>query len=307
MPRKPPVEERKIILMRDQRRRYGARLFFSLLHPEHIGTLKNVSLLLADGTLGRIRPSMRSSLDLGFNYELDVEGFPTAAEAEDAGMRAAQALLLTAIDLDFGVRFDYTNHHPSTIYDRTVESGEVISMLGVISWPETVVLETLSNALQEPERNRKLTLSMELLASSQLEANDRAKFIMAVSALEPLASSQYLGTNVDAFVTRALADLQADSTVPSDIKPSLEGRLRMLRKESVRQSLRRLCDRWFPENLQAAKYLDYVYKLRSELLHEGAASDPDILFSQEIPKVRNHVRRIYEQEFGREFHVPTIA
>jgi hypothetical protein len=238
---------------------------------------------------------------------LEVEGFATAAEAEGAGMKAAQALLLTALDLDFGVRLTYTNHHPSTVYDRTVSTGDAMAALGTTSWQETIVIEKLADNFQTGLRGRRLTMSMELLASSYMEANDRAKFIMAVSALEPLAEAQDLGLEVKAFVARALLELRADSSVPAHLRSSIEGRINQLRTESVRQSLLRLCDRWFPGDRETAKYLDYVYGLRSELLHDGAIADQDILLSTEIAKVQRRVRGIYEQEYGRKFRVTTEA
>jgi len=307
MPSKPPTEERQIILARDHRRRYGARLAFRVLHPAHIGALANVPIFLRDGTVGHIRPDTRPTWDFGSGYELEVEGFATAAEAEDAGLRAAQALLLTALDLDFGVRLTYTNHHPSTVYDRTASTGVAMAALGVASWSKTVLLEKLTDSLHIGLRDRKLTLSMELLASSYMEANDRAKFIMAVSALEPLAEAQDLGAEVRAFVDRAVMELRADGTVPAHLRASIEARLGQLRKESVRQSLLRLCDRWFPNDHEAAVHLDHVYRLRSELLHEGAVADQDILLSAEITKVQRRVRRIYEQEYSRTFRVATAA
>jgi hypothetical protein len=282
-------------------------LAFRVLHSTHIGELANVSILLRDGTLGRIRPDTRPTWDFGAGYELEVEGFATAAEAENAGLRAVQALLLTALDLDFGIRFSYTNHYPSTVYDRTVSTGVSMAALGVASWSETVLLEKLADSLHIELRDRKLTLSMELLASSYMEANDRAKFIMAVSALEPLAETQDLGDEVRAFVDRAINDLRADGAVPARLRASIEGRLGQLRKESVRQSLFRLGDRWFPNDHEAAEYLDHVYRLRSELLHDGAVADQDILLSTEITKVRRRVRRIYEQEYDRVFRVATAV
>ena len=278
---------------------------FRVLHPLHLGTLANVSILLSDGTLGRIRPDTRPTWDFGSGYELEIEGFATAAEAEDAGLRTAQALLLTVLDFGFGVRLTYTNHQPTTVYDRTVSTGAAMAALGVTAWQETAILERLTSSLHIGLRDRKLTLSMELLASSYMEANDRTKFIMAVSALEPLADPQDLGSEVKVFVDRAISDLRADGSVPARLRASIEGRLGQLRKESVRQSLHRLCDRWFPNDHIAAEYLEYVYGLRSELLHEGMVADQDILLSPEITKVQRHVRRIYEQEYSRTFRVPT--
>lgn len=304
---KSPEEERRIILSRDHRRRYGTCIFFRVLHPLHIGTLENVTFLLPDGTYGRIRPDTRPSWEPGIKYEIQVEAFSTGAAAEAVGMQVAQALLLTALDLDFGVRLDYANHWPSTIYDRTVSTRFTAAVMGVGSWEETIILEKLTDALQEPLRNRKLTLSMELLASSYLEANERAKFIMAVSSLEPLAESQDLGCEVEAFVSAVLANLQSNTSISETLRPSLEGRVRQLRKESVRQSLLRLCAKWFPASKEAAQYIEYVYQLRSQILHEGSVADPDILLAQETSKVRRYVRHIYEQEFGRKFRVATAA
>lgn len=307
MPRKPPPEERQLILFRDHRRRYGARLEFRVLHSRHIGALDSVTVLLPDGTIGRVRPNTRSTWDPGSGYELEVEGFPTAAEAEEAGLRAAQALLLMALDLDFGVRLEYTNHQPPTVYDRTISLGSSMSATGMTYWPEELLLEKLVDGFTSPLRDRRLLLSMELLAASYLEANDRARFVMAVSALEPLAAAQELGEEVAAFVARALDDLKRDTSIAAELRPSLEGRLHALRKESVRQSLVRLCSRWFPGDRKAVGYLDYVYGLRSQILHDGAVSDLDIVLAQETSMVRRYVRHIYEQEFGRAFRVGTAA
>lgn len=304
---KPPPEERRIILARDHRRRYGARLTFRVLDSLHLGALANVSFFLSDGTLGRIRPDQQATWDFGVGYALEVEGFATAGEAEEAGMRAAQALLLTALDLNFGVRLTYRNHHPSTVYDQTISTGDAMAALGISHWPETIVLEKLTDSFQLGPRDRKLTLSMELLASSYLEANDRAKFIMAVSALEPLADAQELGDEVGAFVDKTLRGLRADTTIPSHLRPSMEGRVKQLRTESVRQSLLRLCGRWFPGDRETTKYLEHVYGLRSELLHKGEIGDKDILLPNEIEKVQRRVRAIYEQEYGRTFRVSTAA
>lgn len=307
MARKSPSEERRIILARDHRRRYGVRVAFRVLHAQHIGTLSNVTLLFPDGSFGRIRQEGTTSWELGVPHELQLEAFPTAAEAEEAGMRAAQALLLTAINLNFGLRLEYSNHQPPTVYDRTVSSGMAIAGMAVVSWPEPVIVEQLSHAFEESIRDRRILLSMELLASSTLEANDRARFVMAVSALEPLAASGPLGPNVDNFVKRAVTDLRSDIGIPSELRQSLEGRLTQLKKESVRQALSRLCANWFPGSTEAREYIDYVYGLRSEILHNGAVSDLDILLAQETVKVRQYIRRIYEQEFRASFKSSTAV
>lgn len=305
MARKPPSEERRIILANDQRRRYGTRIVFRVLHALHIGTLADVTFLLPDGTCGHIRPRSSRSSEVGVAYELDIEAFPSAAEAEQAGMRAAQALLLTAISLDFGIRLDYTGHEPPTVFDRTVSPGMTTSVEAITSWPEEVIIQELTDDFQQDLRDRRVLLSMELLAASTLESNDRARFVMAVSALEPLAVQLSLGDEVGQFVARALADLRAAPAIPQSLRASLEGRVRQLQTESVRQALSRLCARWFPGDATAREDIDHVYALRSEILHNGRVSDLDTLLGAETRNVRQYLRRIYEQEFVRKFRVVT--
>ena len=307
MARKPPKEERRIILASDHRRRYGARLRFRVIDERYLGTLANVTLLFQDGTFGRLRKEGEDSWELGVPFELDLSAYPSAAEAETAGQRAAQALLLTALSFDFGLRLEYSNHQPATVIDRTVSIGMVGGGRMFATWPEEAIAAQMSNDFNEPIRARRILLSMELLASSSLEANDRTRFVTAVSALEPLAEIQDLGPDVADFVGSALALLRSDPRVEGGLRSSLEGRLQQLKRESVRQSLRRLSATWFPHDPSAPAYIDYVYGLRSEMLHEGTISDLDVLLGPETRKVRQYLRQIYEQEFKRKFRATTAV
>jgi len=121
---------------------------------------------------------------------------------------------------------------------------------------------------------------------------------MAVSALEPLAVQEHLGPEVAAVVDDLVTRLAAASTIPSNLMHSLEGRLRQLKRESVRQALKRLCAQWLPGEEAAWVQLDKAYALRSEMLHEGRPQDLDILLSEETIKVSNLLRRIYQQAYG---------
>lgn len=297
MPRKPPQEERKLILARDQRRKYGARLVFQVQRAEYIGGLENVTLLLDDGTLATIEPGRTLEWEGGKRYQIEVNAFPTASEAEDAGMRTAQALLLTAVSLNFGLRLNYHSHEPPTVFDRTVSTGFGFWGEGFASCSQDVVLNELAKALAVPLCDRRLFLSMELFVAAALESNDRARFVMAVSALEPLAAQETLGPEVAAVVDDLIARLAAASTIATDLRHSLEGRLRQLKRESVRQALKRLCAQWLPGEAAAWVQLDKAYKLRSEMLHEGRPQDLDILLSEETTKISNLLRRIYQQAY----------
>lgn len=298
MPLKSPPEERKLILARDQRRKYGARLVFQVQRAEYIGGLENVTLLFDDGTLATIEPGRTLEWEGGRRYQIEVNAFPTASEAEDAGMRTAQALLLTAVSLNFGLRLNYHSHEPPTVFDRTVSTGSGFWAEGFASWPQEVVLNELAKALAVPLHDRRLLLSMELFVAAALESNDRARFVMAVSALEPLAVQECLGPDVAVVVDDLIARLAAASTIAPELRHSLEGRLRQLKRESVRQALKRLCAQWLPGEAAAWVQLDRTYALRSELLHEGRPQDLDILLSEETTQVSNLLRRIYQQAYG---------
>ena len=95
--------------------------------------------------------------------------------------------------------------------------------------------------------------------------------------------------------------------MPVHLRDSLRGRLLQLKRESVRQALKRLCGRWFPHDAHAWTVLDRAYGLRSELLHEGRPSDLDILLVQETQIVSNYLRRIYEHEYGHPFKFPPVV
>lgn len=307
MPRKPPVEERQIILASDHRRRYGAKLAFRVMFPKQIGSLANVTLLISDGTFARIRSNRPKLSEFGAPYELLIEAYPSAAEAELAGRRAAQALLLTALNLDFGVRLEYSDHEPATVFDRTVSTEQALAMEGYSTWAEDIVAAQVVDSFAHAVRDRRMLLSMELLASSMLESNDRARFVMAVSALEPLAVQADLGPEVAEFTTRAIALSRSMERIPSEIRASLEGRIHQLRQESVRQALARLCRSWFPNDPDARAYIDYVYSLRSQILHDGQVADLDVILINETRRARNYIRRIFEVEFGQSFRSPTAA
>jgi hypothetical protein len=307
MPPKPPQEERRLIVARDQRRKYGARLVFQVQRPQYIGDLENVTLLLEDGTLATIAPGRVLDWEGGKRYSIEVNGFPTASEAEDAGMRTAQALLLTAVSLNFGLRLNYHSHEPPTVFDRTVGTGVTAWGEGFGSYSQEIVLEEVTKAFRVPLKDRRLLLSMELFVAAALESNDRARFVMAVSALEPLAAQQTLGTEVGSVIDHLATTLSAATTISNDLKESLQGRLLQMKRESVRQALKRLCASWLPNDNDAWRRLDRAYALRSEMLHEGRPNDLDILLAEETMVISNLLRRIYQQAFDHALLAPVAA
>ena len=304
MPPKPPQVERSLIVTRDHRRKYGARITFQVLRSAYLGEMENVTLLLPTGAIATLRPGRSQSREAGVRYELDIEGFPTAALAEEAGMNAAQAVLLAAISMDFGVRLNYHSHEPPTVFDRTVSTGSGSWSEGFASWPQAMRRSRVTDAFSHAVKDRRLILSMELFAAASLESNDRARFVMAVSAFEPLAEQIDLGPEVAADVTRACADLDSDPNIPARIRQSLRGRVLKLRQESVRQALHRLCEAWFPGDRDARDRIDFAYSLRSQILHDGRLADLDIELAHEARTVATYLRQIYAKEYSIALRMP---
>jgi len=196
---------------------------------------------------------------------------------------------------------------PAVVYERFRSEGMSVWGEGVTGWSASVVLDELTTAYRADLLDTTLTLSMELYCAALLEMNDRARFVTTVSALEPLAKQEPLGTAVSAFVDTALANLNATGDIEPHLCASLRGRLEQLRCESVRQALFRLSDLWFPGRADVRKQLDYAYGLRSELLHDGTVADPDSDLSAETNKIANILRSIYERASNRSFRVPTVV
>lgn len=304
MPPKPPHIKRSLIVTKDHRRKYGARIEFQVLLSVYLGDMNNVTLLLQSGAIATIRPGRSSSWEVGVPYVLEVEGFPTAALAEEAGMNSAQALLLAAISMDFGIRLKYHSHEPPTVFDRTVSTGCSFWGEGFASWPQDVVVQELSNAFAHSVRDRRLILSMELFAAASLESNDRSRFVMAVSAFEPLAEQVDLGPEVAAFVSRTCAELDRDQNIPARIRQSLRGRVLQLQQESVRQALIRLCEDWFPGDRAIQDRIEFAYSLRSQILHAGRLADLDIELAEEARVVSTYLRQIYAKEYAITLRAP---
>jgi hypothetical protein len=139
---------------------------------------------------------------------------------------------------------------------------------------------------------------MEIFCSSSLEASDRAKFLTAVSALEPLADEQTIGANVDTFVEECLAALRAAHSIDQQHRASLEGRINQLRRESIRQALRRIIEAKLPDHLTAPALVDAAYALRSELIHAGRLADYDVDLGAETQKISVILKLFYARTMG---------
>jgi hypothetical protein len=116
---------------------------------------------------------------------------------------------------------------------------------------------------------------------------------MLVSALEPLGKQDNLGAEVHSFVGECIERLRSNTLIPPILKPSLEGRIKQLRDESVRQALHRLARRILPDRPDALGIIDKAYTLRSQIIHEGRPDDLDVDLELEGRKISELIRDIY--------------
>lgn len=288
-----------MIISRPEKRPYSAKLFFQVLEKGVLGNLEHVTIFFDDGTYVTLAPERQPSWLGGRRFSLTLESFPTASQAEEHGRKLVQGLLWTSISLNFGVRLNYRTHEPTTVYDRLRSPGD--SMFGEMttSFPPGWVIDRLQAAYMLPKPvDRTLLLSMEIFCASNLEASDRAIFLSTVSALEPLSSVEGLGPEVNAFIDECLAQLDKKNEIQPEQRQSVQGRLNELRKESVRQALKRVIKAKLPDDASAPAVIEYAYDLRSQLIHRGIPKDLDIDFSVETRKVSSILRQLYAKELG---------
>jgi hypothetical protein len=294
-----PSDERSKIVYRPEKRRYGTKIVFQVLEKGFLGNLEYVTILLDDGTYVTLSPERQASWEGGQRFSLTLDGFPTASLAEEHGRRLVRGLLWTSISLDFGVRLNYNTHEPTTIYDRLRPPGLSMWGEGKTCFPESWVIDRLQAGYMLPGQiDRTLLLSMEIFSAAHLETSDRTIFLSAVSALEPLAKAIPLGSAVDTYVDECLTQLKSNEDIDPQLSQSIRGRLNELRKESIRQALKRLIRSKLPEDTSAPVIIDQAYSLRSQLIHSGTPDDLDIDFSTETQKVSLVVRKLYAKELG---------
>lgn len=298
------IQERAIIFEKPDKRPYGAQLQFQVLHSGVLGEMESVTILLDSGAVASLAPLRQTSWEGGRRFEARLEGFPTASAAEEQGRQLSQAVLWTAISLNFGLRLSYRTQEPTAVFERLRSRGALACGEAVTGWSPQVVLQQLVAGFATPVPDSQTLLSMEIFASSHLEASDRAAFLTAVSALEPLAETQPLGPAVNGLVDEWLSSLRTATSIGQQHRASLAGRLNELRRESIRQALRRAVMTMLPDHATASKRVDSAYHMRSQLIHDGRLADYDVDLAAETREISNILRLIYAQSLGLKRHAP---
>lgn len=280
-----------------KRRPYASKI--SIILPEGIEYRFDgeTSLLLEVPYIVRIKPA--KDTEKGKNTQkltAIAEGFSTAGEAEQVGLKLSLAIMWSAVSRKWPLRLDYSTPQPCMIFNRTQTGGTGMSCSasitmgagadGVSSLINDVLLKNLPF-------NPKLLISMELFTSARLESTERAKFIGLVSSLEPLATTtDYNNNDINDLVSTFIQDLSKIDSIPEKTRKSIESRAISLKGESIAQAIVRFVGEFFDEESGAIAIVKEAYNIRSKMLHEGSF-DADL--DEKSDKLEDVIRHIYSR------------
>ena len=286
--------EREIIVQRPDKRPYGTRIRIHIQTPGALGGAEHCCVAFDSGPFLTIVPRDKAPWEGGRKYDVTFEGFATATDAEAAGSRLAQAFLWMAISTDRPLRLEYLSHHPAVVYERARPIGPGSRGDGEVYFPSTVVLKELQEAYASLDKPaQKLLLSMEIFCAARFDSSLRGTFLSVVSSLEPLADEKPLGPAVEEFIEEYIRRLLECPGIHGEARRSLEGRLQLLRKESIRQALLRLIRETLPDQPESVRQVDRAYNLRSQLIHDGVLADADIDLEAESRAISLTIRALY--------------
>ena len=205
-------------------------------------------------------------------YRLTIVGTQTATEAENLGIRVAYSLLRVAIKSNWGLSLSWQDTPlPCRVVDRSASLGLSSEAFGTVD--RRVTIATLCKSLDETfskngELPYSLLLSMELCASSSRESDTRARLIMRVSALEALALQKDLSDELGSLIEKLESVVKEDELQDHNLKNSILGQVKNLKRESIRRSLRRLlADNGLTQD--DVSFVESAYDARSKIVHEG--------------------------------------
>ena len=301
MNKKPP-DNRLIIYDSTNQLPYGAQVAVILDETDKFNFAGEASLLLDDKqSIVRVVPcgeKIRYKGRISQKLDLYVEWFATVEEAEEKKSKLLLALLWAAISRKHPLLVDYQT---SLIYDRTQHGGTIggVSDQLHLEMNSCRLVDLVNQIFSDDniEVEEKLLVSMELFTSAKLETTDRAKFVGLVSALEPLVQQEhYANQELEKLVNSFVKQL-TDTSIPDNIKRSVEGRIRDLKKESISQAIQRIVQESLPANEKAVSIIKDAYNIRSTILHEGS-TDADL--EQKSKEIENIIRQIYSHRLKRD-------
>lgn len=292
------ISEKEMIANHVNRRPYGAKLSLFLEPSTKFSMNGECSLLISPEIIIRLTLTDKTSIEQNTKqqqWDIYVEGFATAGEAEQAGLKVALGFLWAAVSGRYSARLIYNTPLPCSVYDRT-QSNIGIRLSGGVSFTITKNINHIVDPINqiftsEVRIDQKLLLATELFASARLETTERSKFVGLISSLEPLATQEkYEGEEIEKLIKKFKNDLKT-SNLDDSLKNSLRGRIDQLKIESVSRAIRRMIQDTFPDDVDLLELIEDAYNLRSKILHEGS-TDADL--NEKSIAVEDAVRKIFE-------------
>jgi hypothetical protein len=115
---KKKENNRMIILNSANRRPYGAKM--TLIVEDYVGIKVDgeCSLLVTPEIVLTLQPKEQRPYKPGSFWEIKVEGFSTAGEAERVGLKVALGFLWSVVKNNHSARLVYNTPLPCSVYDR---------------------------------------------------------------------------------------------------------------------------------------------------------------------------------------------
>lgn len=306
------LKEINVITNSPKRRPYASKITMVLEEGREYGFDGETCALFEGDFIVRIKPEKENPKNDSKKLQqitTFIEGFKTAKEAEEMGLRLTLALLWTAISRKCHLKLKYHTPFPCIVFDRTQnKDGIRMSTLAsyTVSTNANKIIELMIPLLLKQDvlddQFYRLLISMELFTSARLESTARAKFIGLVSSLEPLAiqedfNNKELDDAISSFKTR----INAIASLTDEEKNSIKGRVEHLNKESVSQSILRFVKKHFAQKSEITKVVKEAYDIRSNILHHG---NLDYDLEEKRNELEEIMRQIYSKLLQTELDYP---
>jgi len=292
--------ERQIISTSTKRRPYGVRLSLLLESSTKLKVDGECSLLISSDYLMRIapkKPYANHSMSDCQCLEVSVEGFGTAEEAEQIGLKVSMGFLWSAISCQYSLRLLYHTPMPCSVYDRTKSNsgGLQVSSSGYSMIGRSIknIIVPLNRMISSPTpADQRLLIAMELFASAKMETTARSMFVGILSSLEPLARQEKFNNKEIERLIKLYQEELSISCIEQNLKNTLRNKIDNLRIESISKAIRRLVSEKLNGDLDAISTIEEAYGIRSRILHDGS-TDADLeVKGREAEMV---IRRIFEE------------
>lgn len=272
--KKKQVVERKAIHESPQRRPYGAQLTILLEEETRFPIDGDCELLVSPNYLIRMMPihdDEKSNKQT--TWDIHVEGFATAYEAEQAGLQVALGFFWSAVQGGFAIRLKYHTPLPCMVYDRNKTSS--IHLSDSVSATIVKSINNIVNPIDQVLRKEvdidpKLLVAIELFASARMETTERAKFVGLVSSLEPIAEQEAIEIADFSSLVKEFKQKVSALDIDESLRNSLMGRIEKLKRESISRAIQKLVVTCLPDDTEALQTIKDAYDIRSAVLHHGS-------------------------------------